>query len=462
MANPKKVWGGRFQKPTAKSVEKFTASIHFDKRLYSYDIEGSIAHATMLASQGIVAKEEAVKITLALKSILQDIDQGKITFNLSDEDIHMAIERELILRTGETGGKLHAARSRNDQIVLDVRLFLRSEIDNILKVLNALQSQLVMLAKSEIKTIMPGYTHMQKAQPVLLSHYLLAFWEMFARDTERLSDCKNRFNVLPLGAAALAGTSLPIDRQQTAKYLNFPRISPNSMDTVADRDFIAEFVFTASLIMMHLSRFCEDLILWSSDEFGFVEISDAYTTGSSIMPQKKNPDVAELIRGKTARVYGDLFAIMTLLKGLPMTYNRDLQEDKEPLFDAVDTVKDCLTIFTEMISETKFNSVRMYKAASGGFSTATDIAEYLVKKDVPFRQSHEIVGKIVAYCLKNEKSLDQLSLQDYQRFYKGFSADIQEYIKLEKAVNSRKHIGGTGTAAVMGRIKEIEKKSGKK
>ncbi len=462
MANPKKVWGGRFQKPTAKSVEKFTASIHFDKRLYSYDIEGSIAHATMLASQGIVAKEEAVKITLALKSILQDIDQGKITFNLSDEDIHMAIERELILRTGETGGKLHAARSRNDQIVLDVRLFLRSEIDNILKVLNALQSQLVMLAKSEIKTIMPGYTHMQKAQPVLLSHYLLAFWEMFARDTERLSDCKNRFNVLPLGAAALAGTSLPIDRQQTAKYLNFPRISPNSMDTVADRDFIAEFVFTASLIMMHLSRFCEDLILWSSDEFGFVEISDAYTTGSSIMPQKKNPDVAELIRGKTARVYGDLFAIMTLLKGLPMTYNRDLQEDKEPLFDAVDTVKDCLTIFTEMISETKFNSARMYKAASGGFSTATDIAEYLVKKDVPFRQSHEIVGKIVAYCLKNEKSLDQLSLQDYQRFYKGFSADIQEYIKLEKAVNSRKHIGGTGTAAVMGRIKEIEKKSGKK
>ncbi len=462
MADKKKPWGGRFQKPTAKSVERFTASIQFDKRLYSYDIEGSIAHVTMLAKQGIMAREEAVKITKALKSILCDIDQGKIAFNLADEDIHMAIERELILRTGETGGKLHAARSRNDQIVLDVRLFLRSEIDSILKALNSLQLQLVKLAKSEIKTIMPGYTHMQKAQPVLLSHYLLAFWEMFARDAERLNDCKKRFNVLPLGSAALAGTSLPIDRNQTAKHLNFPQVSQNSMDTVADRDFIAEFIFTASLIMMHLSRFCEDLILWSSDEFGFVEISDAYTTGSSIMPQKKNPDVAELIRGKTARVYGDLFAILTLMKGLPMTYNRDLQEDKEPLFDAVDTVKACLEIFTEMISETKFNSARMYDAASGGFSTATDIAEYLVKKGVPFRKSHEIVGKIVAYCLKNKKTLDQLSLQDYKGFFEGFSADIQEHIKLQKAVNSRKHIGGTATATVIGRIKEIEKKSGKK
>ncbi|MGV8059431.1 MAG: argininosuccinate lyase [Smithellaceae bacterium] len=462
MADKKKPWSGRFQKPTAKTVEKFTSSIHFDKRLYRYDIEGSIAHVTMLAGQGIIAQEEAAKITTSLKSILQDMERGKIVFSPSDEDIHMAIERELILRAGETGGKLHTARSRNDQIVLDVRLFLRSEVDNILIALDGLQSQLVKLAISEIKTIMPGYTHMQKAQPVLLSHYLLAFWEMFARDKERMGDCKNRFNVLPLGAAALAGTSLPIDRGQTAKKLNFPQISKNSMDTVADRDFIAEFIFVSSLIMMHLSRFCEDLILWSSDEFGFVEISDAYTTGSSIMPQKKNPDVAELIRGKTARVYGDLFAIMTLLKGLPMTYNRDLQEDKEPLFDAVDTVKDCLLIFTEMLRETKFNSARMYTAASGGFSTATDIAEYMVKKGVPFRKSHEIVGKIVAYCLKNKKRLDQLSLADYQKFHEGFSADIQEYIKLEKAVNSRRHIGGTATASVMRRIKEIEKKSGKK
>lgn len=462
MAHIKKPWGGRFQKPTAKNVEKFTSSIHFDKRLYKYDIEGSIAHVTMLGKQGIIAEDEAAKIASALENILRDMDQGRVIFDPSDEDIHMTVERELIARTGETGGKLHTARSRNDQINLDVRLFLRSEIDSILSAVNGLQSQLVKLAISEIKTIMPGYTHMQKAQPVLLSHYLLAFWEMFARDAERLHDCKNRFNVLPLGAAALAGTSLPIDRRQTAKKLNFPQISKNSMDTVADRDFIAEFIFASSLIMMHLSRFCEDLILWSSDEFGFAEISDAYTTGSSIMPQKKNPDVAELIRGKTARVYGDLFAIMTLLKGLPMTYNRDLQEDKEPLFDAVDTVKDCLAIFTEMIRETKFNSERMYKAASGGFSTATDIAEYLVRKGIPFRKSHEIVGKIVAYCLKNKKSLEQLSVKDYQSFSDVFRADIQEYIKLEKAVNSRNHIGGTATAAVKRRIKEIEKHYGQK
>ena len=460
MANPKKVWGGRFQKPTAKSVEKFTASIHYDKRLYQYDIEGSIAHAAMLAKQGIIAKGEAAKIVAALTAIKKDIEKGKIAFNPSDEDIHMAIEKELISRIGDTGGKLHTARSRNDQVVLDIRLFLRAEIDNILSLLKALQSQLVSSAKSEIKTIMPGYTHMQKAQPVLLSHYLLAFWEMLDRDRQRLIDSKKRVNVMPLGAAALAGTSLPIDRSYTAKLLNFPQVSKNSMDTVADRDFIAEFIFASSLVMMHLSRFCEDLILWSSDEFGFVEISDAYTTGSSIMPQKKNPDVAELIRGKAARVYGDLFAIMTLLKGLPMAYNRDLQEDKEPLFDAVDTVKDCLQIFTEAIGQTKFNAARMYAAAQGGFSTATDVAEYLVKKGVPFRESHEIVGKIIAFCIKNKKTMDELLLIEYQKFYKGFTADIKESIKLEKAVNSRLHKGGTATAAVLERIREIEKNSG--
>jgi argininosuccinate lyase len=460
MAKEKKPWSGRFQKPTAKSVEEFTASIHYDQRLYRYDIEGSIAHASMLAQQGIIAKADAAKIIAALKSIGQALDKGKIAFSPSDEDIHMAIERELTSRVGAVGGKLHAARSRNDQVVLDVRLFLRAEIDYILSLLTALRLQLVKTAKSEIKTIMPGYTHMQKAQPVLLSHYLLAFWEMFERDAQRLQDCQVRINVLPLGAAALAGTSLPINRSQTAKLLKFPAISKNSMDTVADRDFIAEFIFAASLIMMHLSRFCEDLILWSSDEFGFVEISDAYTTGSSIMPQKKNPDVAELIRGKTSRVYGDLMAIMTLLKGLPMAYNRDLQEDKEPLFDAADTVRSCLRIFTEMIGQTKFNSARMYKAAQGGFSTATDVAEYLVKKGVPFRSAHEIVGKIVAYCIKNKKTLDELLLIEYQKFYKGFAADIKERIKLEKAVNSRSHKGGTATAVVLERIREIEKMSG--
>jgi argininosuccinate lyase len=461
MAIRKKPWSGRFQKPTAPNVEKFTSSIHYDRRLYPYDIEGSVAHAIMLAQQKIISKDEAAKIVFALKNILKDIEKGKMSFSPADEDIHMAIERELINRIGNAGGKLHSARSRNDQIVLDVRLFLRTEIKNILDIVNDLQRQLVKLAKSEVKTIMPGYTHMQKAQPVLLSHYFLAFGEMFARDAQRLNECKNRLNVLPLGAAALAGTSLPINRRQTAKILNFPAVSKNSIDTVADRDFIAEFIFASSLVMMHLSRFCEDLVLWSSDEFGFVEISDAYTTGSSIMPQKKNPDVAELIRGKTARVYGDLFTIMTILKGLPMAYNRDLQEDKEPLFDAVDTVKNCLSIFTEMIKNTKFNAVKMYLAAKAGFSMATDVAEYLVEKGLPFRRAHEIVGNIVAYCLKNKKELENLTLKEYQMFYKGFSQDIKTKIKLENAVNSRKHTGGTAASAVMKRIREFEKSYGK-
>jgi len=461
MSTGKKPWGGRFQKPTAESVEKFTSSIHFDQRLYPYDIEGSIAHATMLAKQNIISKKDSLKIISALKNILRDIEKGKLKFRPADEDIHMAIEKELIKRVGEMGGKLHSARSRNDQIVLDVRLFLRTEIKIIIGLIKSLQTRLVKLAKGEIRTIMPGYTHMQKAQPVLLAHYLLAFEEMFERDVQRLDECKKRVNVLPLGAAALAGTSLPIDRSITSKILNFPELSKNSMDTVADRDFIAEFIFAAALVIMHLSRFCEDLILWSSDEFGFVEISDAYTTGSSIMPQKKNPDVAELIRGKTARVYGDLFAIMTLLKGLPMTYNRDLQEDKEPLFDAVDTVKDCLSIFADMIKHTKFNATVMYQAAKGGFSTATDIAEYLVNKGVPFRLAHEIVGEIVAYCLKNKKELADLTLKEYRKFHKNFTDDIRNKIKLENAVNSRNHAGGTATEVVLQRIKEIEENLGK-
>lgn len=457
MAKTKKPWAGRFQEATAKSVEKFTCSLHYDSRLYRYDIEGSIAHATMLADQGIISRKESVAISRGLKTILSDIELGRFVFDPADEDIHMAIEKELMKRVGAAGGKLHTARSRNDQIALDVRLFLRAELDGIIKLLSGLQKQLVAMAKSEIKTIMPGYTHMQKAQPVLLSHYFLAFVEMFARDEQRLNDCKKRLNVMPLGAAALAGTGLPIDRGRTAGLLNFPEVSKNSMDTVADRDYIAEFIFTASLTMAHLSRFCEDLVLWSSDEFGFAEISDAYTTGSSIMPQKKNPDIAELIRGKSARVYGDLFAILTLLKGLPMTYNRDLQEDKEPLFDAVDTVKDCLSIFTEMLVHTKFNADRMYQAAGGGFSTATDVAEYLVEKGVPFRQAHEIVGSIVADLVKRKKVFADLEIRDYQKFYAGFKADIVSRIKLENSVNARKHRGGTAASAVKERIREFEK-----
>ncbi len=462
MAESKKPWAGRFQEVTAKSVEKFTCSLHYDSRLYHFDIEGSIAHATMLADSGIISRKEAAAIVRGLKSILRDIEKGRFVFDAADEDIHMAIEKELIQRIGEAGGKLHTARSRNDQIALDVRLFLRAEIDSICRLITSLLKQLVKQAKSEISTIMPGYTHMQKAQPVLLSHYLLAFAEMFSRDKQRLDDCKTRLNVMPLGAAALAGTGLPIDRHRTAELLNFPKVSKNSMDTVADRDYIAEFIFTASLAMMHLSRFCEDLVLWSSDEFGFAEISDAYTTGSSIMPQKKNPDIAELIRGKTARVYGDLFTILTLIKGLPMTYNRDLQEDKEPLFDAVDTVKDCLAIFTEMLAHTKFNAAKMYQAAGGGFSTATDVAEYLVEIGVPFRRAHEIVGNIVAHSVKNNKTLEELRFSDYQTFYAGFKADIVSRIKLENSVNARMHLGGTAQTAVKERIREFEKKFGKK
>jgi len=462
MADAKKPWAGRFQEATAASVERFTSSLHYDRRLYRHDIEGSIAHATMLADSGIISRKDAKAIIRGLKSIQTDMEKGRFVFDPADEDIHMAIEKELIRRAGDAGAKLHTARSRNDQIALDVRLYLREEVDGLIRLLTELQKQLVGMAKKEISTIMPGYTHMQKAQPVLLSHYLLAFAEMFARDGQRLEDCRKRLNVLPLGAAALAGTGLPIDRKRTALLLRFPEVSRNSMDTVADRDYIAEFIFDASLAMAHLSRFCEDLVLWSSDEFGFAEISDAYTTGSSIMPQKKNPDVAELIRGKTARVYGDLTAILTLLKGLPMTYNRDLQEDKEPLFDAVDTVRDCLVVFSEMMAHTRFNAGRMHSAAAEGFSTATDVAEYLVEKGVPFRSAHEIAGGIVAYCIKTKRALEDLTLGEYQSFYSGFDESILSRIRLENAVNARRHFGGTAHKAVRERIREFEKTLGRK
>lgn len=458
MTESKKPWGGRFSEATAKSVEKFTCSLHYDARLYRYDLEGSIAHATMLADQGIITRKESLAITRGLKDILADIEKGIFIFDPEDEDIHMAIEKELVRRTGDAGAKLHTARSRNDQIALDVRLFLRDETGLIIKLLTGLQKQLLVMARREIKTIMPGYTHLQKAQPVLLAHYLMAFVEMFDRDIQRLSDSIKRLNVLPLGSAALAGTTLKIDRKRTAQLLNFPAITNNSMDAVADRDYIAEFIFTASLAMMHLSRFCEDLIIWSSDEFGFVQIADAYTTGSSIMPQKKNPDVAELVRGKTSRVYGNLIAILTLLKGLPMTYNRDLQEDKEPLFDAVDTLKDCLTIFTDMLAHTKFNAAKMKKAAGQGFSAATDVAEYLVGKKVPFRHAHEIAGKIVGYCIQKNKTLDELTLDEYKKFDLCFDSNIFAAIKLENSVNFRNHHSGTAESAVKERIRAFEKK----
>jgi argininosuccinate lyase len=456
MVTKEKPWSGRFSEPTDRQVEAFTTSIHYDRRLYRYDIEGSIAHSKMLAKQGIISPKEARKIVSGLREILAEIETGSFPFHNDDEDIHMAIEKSLIERIGEAGGKLHTGRSRNDQVVLDIRLYLRDEIGRLLTHIASLKGAFLALAKKECGVILPGYTHLQKAQPVLLSHYLLAFWEMLDRDENRFHECLKRVNCMPLGAAALAGTGLPIDRRQVARSLGFPEVTRNSMDTVSDRDFIAEFIFDASLVMMHMSRFCEDLILWSTDEFGYVEIADAFTTGSSIMPQKKNPDVAELIRGKTGRVYGHLMAILTILKGLPMTYNRDLQEDKEPLFDAVDTVQASINVLSAMLERLTFKRDRMEAGAGGGFSTATDVAEYLVIKGVPFREAHGIVGKLVAYCIQQNRALIGLTLKEFRRFYPGFGKDVFNCLTVRQSVNARKSIGGTAEEAVRKRIAEIE------
>jgi argininosuccinate lyase len=458
----KKLWGGRFTEETDRLVEAFTASLPFDVRLYSQDIEGSIAHCRMLERQGIIPPADASSIVETLSEIRSEIESGAFRFQQVDEDIHMAVERGLIERIGPAGGKVHTGRSRNDQVSLDMRLYLRDEIGDILKLLAELQKTFVALAKREIDTLMPGYTHLQKAQPVLLAHYLMAFREMLGRDKARLAECLGRVNVMPLGSAALAGTSLPLDRRFTAKQLGFREISANSMDAVSDRDFVAEFIFDAGLLMMHLSRFCEDLIIWSSGEFGFVEISDAYTTGSSIMPQKKNPDVAELIRGKTGRVYGNLVRILTVLKGLPMTYNRDLQEDKEPLFDTVDTVKMSLMVLTGMAGNLTFNRQRMLEEAAKGFSTSTDVAEYLVTRGVPFREAHGIVGRLVAYCIAKGKDLSGLSLRELRKFYTGFDEGIYAVIPVKRAVNARQTAGGTAKREVLKQIKEAEGQAGRK
>ena len=456
MTGHKKPWGGRFSEPTDKKVEEFTSSLHFDKRLYRYDIEGSVAHCRMLAAQGIISSEDAERIISGLQDILQSMEKGEFPYSSDLEDIHMAIEKSLIDRIGEAGGKLHTARSRNDQISLDMRLYLRDEVKYIIDLVANLQTSLVDVAKKEIDTIVPGYTHMQKAQPVLLAHYLLAYWEMLDRDMSRLRECVDRINVMPLGSAALAGTGFPVSREYVAELLDFPKISENSMDAVSDRDFVAEFIFNASLLMMHMSRFCEDLVIWSGEEFGFVDISDAFTTGSSIMPQKKNPDVAELIRGKTGRVYGDLMAILTIMKGLPMTYDRDLQEDKEPLFDAVDTVKACLAVLSDMTRNLKFNRDRMMESASGGFSTATDVADYLVMKGVPFREAHGIVGRLVGYCVERQKDMHALDIEEIRLFWKEAEDDIYACMSVDSSVSARNITGGTAKDAVLRRIEEIE------
>jgi len=459
MQKSEKPWGGRFKTGTDARVEAFTQSISYDRRLFPYDIAGSIAHARMLARQGIISAREGREICRGLAAIRKEMETGAFLYDDRDEDIHMAIEKALVKKIGRAGEKLHTGRSRNDQVVLDVRLYLRERGETLVELIRGLKKRLVATAKEETGTIMPGYTHLQKAQPVLLAHYLLAFWEMFARDEERLQDCLKRVNVLPLGAAALAGSSLPLDRKYTARLLKFPQVSRNSMDTVADRDFIAEFIFMAALLMMHMSRLCEDLIIWSAHEFGYIEISDAFTTGSSIMPQKKNPDVAELIRGKTGRVYGHLVALLTVLKGLPMTYNRDLQEDKEGLFDTVDTVTAAVEILTELIGRIDWKRRRMAEEAETGFAAATDLAEYLVEKGVPFREAHGVVGKIVGHCLEAGKELAMLTLSELQRFHAAFASDVLSRLKAEQSVNMRNTAGGTSAAQVVKRIAEIEKSS---
>jgi argininosuccinate lyase len=442
-----KLWGGRFQKSTARAVEEFTASINFDRRLYYHDIIGSIAHSRMLAKQGIIAPQEADYIARGLAEIAAEIAADQFPWRIELEDVHMNVEARLREKIGEVAGKLHTARSRNDQIALDMRLFTRDAILETVEKLIAFQHTLVAVAGSNIDVVMPGYTHVQRAQPVLLAHHLLAYFEMLQRDVERLMGAYTRCNISPLGAGAIAGTTFPIDRAAVAEALGFAEVSRNSMDSVSDRDFVVEYSSAASLIMMHLSRFAEEVILWSSGEFGFAELDDAYSTGSSMMPQKKNPDIAELARGKTGRVYGHLHAILTLLKGLPLTYNRDLQEDKEGLFDTVDTVITSLGVFEGMIKTTRFRADRMREIASASFALATDVADYLVRRDLPFRQAHEVVGKLVAYCLDANKDFAQLTLAEYQSHSPLFQDDVF-HITVDSSVAARAVPGGTAPARV--------------
>lgn len=450
-----KAWAGRFEATADPRMEAFTSSLAFDRRLARYDIQGSQAHCKMLVKQKLLTPAEGEKIRKGLERIQREIEQDRFPFLASDEDIHMAVERRLTEKIGLLGGKLHTARSRNDQVLLDVRLYLREETRHIHKLLTALQKRLARLAKRHRDVVMPGYTHLQRAQPVLLAHHLLAYYDMLDRDAERLQECRQRINVLPLGAGALAGTSLPIDRAYVARLLGFARISTNSLDTVADRDFLVEFLSVSAMISMHLSRFAEELVLWASSEFQFIELPDAFATGSSMMPQKKNPDVPEIIRGKTGRVYGNLFALLTTLKGLPLAYNRDLQEDKEPLFDTVDTVKSMLSVLEAMLGQLVFRPDRMQAAALGGFTLATDVADYLVEKGVPFRKAHDIVARVVRRCLSDDIGLEQLSLEDWQGFSSAFESDLLPRLSLEAAVDRRRSAGGTARANVHKRLQEI-------
>jgi len=449
-------WGGRFTESTDAFVADFTASIQFDQRLYKHDIAGSKAHAKMLNKVGILTEQEVKDIHTGLDEIQSEIEAGSFEWSIALEDIHMNIEARLTDKIGITGKKLHTGRSRNDQVATDIRLWLREQIDLVASELQRLQAGLLEVAEREADTILPGFTHLQVAQPITFGHHMLAWYEMLVRDFERLQDCRKRVNILPLGAAALAGTTYPIDRPYVAELLGFDRASNNSLDSVSDRDFAIEFISAASLIMMHLSRFSEELVLWTSAQFNFIDLPDRFCTGSSIMPQKKNPDVPELVRGKTGRVYGSLMSLLTLMKSQPLAYNKDNQEDKEPLFDTVDTLLGSLRAYADMMPHIQTNKDKMRAAAMQGFSTATDLADYLVGKDMPFRDAHEVVGSAVAYGVKTGKDLSEMTLEELQTFSDVIGDDVFDVLTLEGSVAARDHLGGTAPAQVRARIKEAK------
>ncbi|MDO3412055.1 argininosuccinate lyase [Saccharibacillus sp. CPCC 101409] len=451
-----KLWGGRFTKPTDRLVEEYTASINFDKALAEEDIQGSLAHVAMLGKCGIIPQEDADTISQGLIKVLHKIEAGQVEFSVSDEDIHMNIEKHLIEEVGPVGGKLHTGRSRNDQVATDMHLYLRSRVVELTNLVQNVQQALLEQAKQHTATILPGYTHLQRAQPILFAHHLLAYVSMFQRDAERLMDSYKRINILPLGAGALAGTTFPIDRHFVAEQLGFDGVYENSLDAVSDRDFILEFLSGASILMMHMSRLCEELVLWSSTEFGFVELDDAFCTGSSIMPQKKNPDVAELVRGKTGRVYGNLMGLLTVLKSLPLAYNKDMQEDKEGMFDTVATLDGALRLFAPMIATMKVRTGRMREAVNKDFSNATDIADFLVGKGLPFRQAHEVIGKAVLYCIENGKYLLDLSPDEFREFSDLFDEEIYNVLQPENVVNARNVYGGTAAPQVEAAIGRAE------
>ena len=451
-----KLWAGRFQKETDTLVNDFNSSITFDARMYKEDIAGSIAHAAMLGKQGIIEEHEAEKIIEGLKVILADIDAGQVEFSLENEDIHMNIETMLTQRIGDTGKRLHTGRSRNDQVAVDFRLYVKQEIPKIIDMVLDLEQVLVKKAEANLETVMPGYTHLQRAQPTTFAHYMMAYANMLRRDVTRLEDCLERMDECPLGAGALATSTYPVDRFQTAAALGFQKPTDNSMDSVSDRDFAIEFLSACSIMMMHLSRFSEEIILWCSWEFKYVELDDAYSTGSSIMPQKKNPDVAELVRGKTGRVYGSLITLLTVMKGLPLAYNKDMQEDKEPVFDAIDTVEMCLPVFTAMLDTLTVLPKNMRNAASGGFINATDCADYLTKKGMPFREAYMIVGRLVNLCIKAGETLDTLPLKDFRSISNLFDADVYQALELKTCVNGRKVYGGPAAESVKTQIANIK------